>query len=185
MHMLNTILHTVYIHIFTIQYRFIHHPEMHACWSNLFPNTGFAVTSTPSSRNKQQMFTNWKIYLGNNVSPERDHVKRTFHLPTINFRVICPFSVIYTPGKWTAGTWKSPIWKGTSSSTPSCLGCMLIFSGVEAMPSFVEFWACFIVVTNLNLHPSNLPSLKNHTSPWNRENYLVVSTHLKHISQIG
>ena len=34
-------------------------------------------------------------------------------------------------GRLTAGTWKSPVWKGKSSSKPSCLGSMLIFRGVH------------------------------------------------------
>ena len=33
------------------------------------------------------------------------------------------------PGKWTAGTWKSPVWKGKSSSKPWFLGSMFIFTG--------------------------------------------------------
>ena len=44
------------------------------------------------------------------------------------------------PGKLTAGTWKSPVWKGKSSSKPPFLGSMLIFRGVLLHdPRFLEF----------------------------------------------
>ena len=55
------------------------------------------------------------------------------------------------------GSWKSPVWKGSSSSKPSFLGSMLIFRGVS--PFFLIHWFFFgggEISTNRQIHLRSL-----------------------------
>jgi len=42
----------------------------------------------------------------------------------------------HLPGKFTAATWKSPVWKGNYSSKPAFLGSIFVFSNLTFVADY-------------------------------------------------